>query len=181
MSTWGHDSKSGTEPELGRLMLSNTLSENAGVQQLVVSAQAHHHATFRPDCESYGRRYHANGRWPHRIATLFGEVRVELPWLAGAGCGCGETGVRWPSHCRSTPGLEKLQARLSALMPYRVAADLLQHPLPIDAGTSPETLRSHSRWCANRPMVVPLLPRLVAGGVGKADAAAVRSACARRW
>jgi hypothetical protein len=29
-------------------------------------------------------------------------------------------------------------------MPYRVAADLLQHVLPIDAGTSPETLRSHT-------------------------------------
>jgi hypothetical protein len=39
--------------------------------------------------------------------------------------------------------LDKLQARLSALMPYRVAADLLQHLLPINAGTSQETLRSH--------------------------------------
>jgi hypothetical protein len=37
-----------------------------------------------------------------------------------------------------------LQARLSALMPFRVAADLLQHLLPIDAGRSPETLRSHT-------------------------------------
>jgi hypothetical protein len=53
-------------------------------------------------------------------------------------------GVNWPSHCRSTPGLDELQARLSALMPYRVAADLLRHVLPINAGTSPETLRSHT-------------------------------------
>jgi hypothetical protein len=29
-------------------------------------------------------------------------------------------------------------------MPFRVAADLLQHLLPIDAGKSPETLRSHT-------------------------------------
>jgi hypothetical protein len=29
-------------------------------------------------------------------------------------------------------------------MPYRVAADVLQHLLPIDAGKSPETLRSHT-------------------------------------
>ncbi len=28
-------------------------------------------------------------------------------------------------------------------MPYRVAADLLQHLLPIDIGKSPETLSSH--------------------------------------
>jgi hypothetical protein len=47
-------------------------------------------------------------------------------------------------HCRSTPELDQLQARLSALMPYRVAADLLLHLLPIDAAKSPETLRSHT-------------------------------------
>jgi hypothetical protein len=116
----------------------------AQVQQQVVAAQAHHHALFRPDCQSCGRRYHAKGWRPHRIATLFGEVRVRLPRLACAGCGCSDTGVSWPSHCRSTPELDQLQARLSALMPYRVAADLLQHVLPIDAGTSPETLRSHT-------------------------------------
>ena len=36
------------------------------------------------------------------------------------------------------------------LMPYRVAADLLQHVLPIDAGTSPETLRSHTLQVGKR-------------------------------
>ena len=101
----------------------------AQVQQQVVAAQAHHHAMLRPDCQSCGERYHAKGWRPHRIATLFGEVRVKLPRLACAGCGCGETGLNWPSHCRSTPGLDELQARLSALMPYRVAADVLQHVL----------------------------------------------------
>jgi hypothetical protein len=117
----------------------------AQVQQQVVAAQAHHHVSMlRPDCQSCGRRYHAKGWRPHRIATLFGEVRVKLPRLACAGCGCGDTGVRWPSHCRSTPELNQAQARLSALMPYRVAADLLQYLLPIDAGTSHETLRSHT-------------------------------------
>jgi hypothetical protein len=77
---------------------------------------------------------------PHRIATVFGEVRLKLPRFVCAGFGCGETGVSWPSRCRSTPELDELQARLSALMPYRVAADLLQHMLPINAGTSPETV-----------------------------------------
>jgi hypothetical protein len=42
------------------------------------------------------------------------------------------------------PELNQLQARLSALMPFRVAAGELQHLLPIDAGKSPETLRSHT-------------------------------------
>jgi hypothetical protein len=116
----------------------------AQVQQQLVAVQAHQHAKARPDCRSCGGRCHAKGWRPHRIATLFGEVRVKLPRLACTGCGCAETGVNWPSRCRSTPELDQLQARLSALMPYRVAADLLQHLLPIDAGTSPETLRSHT-------------------------------------
>ena len=45
------------------------------VQQEVVAAQAHHQAMFRPDCQSCGERCHVKDRRPHRIATLFGEVR----------------------------------------------------------------------------------------------------------
>ena len=99
---------------------------------------------FRPDCQSCGRTCHVKDWRPHRIATLFGEVRVRLARFLCAGCGCTKTGVSWPSHCRSTPELDQLQARLSALMTYRVAADVLAHLLPIDAGKIPETLRSHT-------------------------------------
>jgi hypothetical protein len=120
------------------------------VQQEVVAAQARQHTLFRPDCQSCSGRCHVKGWRPHRIATLFGEVRVKLPRLACAGGGCGETGGGWPSHCRSTPELDQLQARLSALMPYRVAADVLLHLLPIDAGRSPETLRTHTLQVGKR-------------------------------
>jgi len=37
-----------------------------------------------------------------------------------------------------------LQAHLSALLTYRVAAGVPQHLLPIDACRSPETLRNHT-------------------------------------
>src|ERR1700733_7582604 len=114
------------------------------VQQQLVAEQANTHATFRPDCRSCGGTSHVKDWEPHRIATLFGEVRLKLPRFLCAGCGCGASGVSWPSRCRSTPELTQLQARLSALMPFRVAADVL-HLLPIDAGKSPETLRSHTQ------------------------------------
>jgi hypothetical protein len=116
----------------------------AQLQRQLVAEQADTHAAFRPDCGSCGRTCQVKDWQPHQIATLFGEVRLRLPRFLCAGCGCGVTGVSWPSHCRSTPELSRLQARLSALMPYRVAADLLQHLLPTDAGRSPETLRSHT-------------------------------------
>jgi len=54
------------------------------VQQEVVAAQTRLHAMFRPDCQSCGGRCHVNDWRPHRVATLFGEVRVKLPRLVCA-------------------------------------------------------------------------------------------------
>jgi hypothetical protein len=116
----------------------------AGVQQGFVAAQADSHATLRPDCRSWGGQCHVKDWRLRPIATLFGKSRVLLPRFLSAGCGRTETGLDWPSHCRSTPELDQLQARLSALMPFRVAAEVLLHVLPVDAGKSPETLRSHT-------------------------------------
>jgi hypothetical protein len=123
----------------------------AQVQQQVVAAQVDTHAVFRPDCRSCGGSCHVKDWQPHRIAMLIGEVRLKLPRFLCSGCRRGETGVSWPSHCRSTPELNQLQpslacsvARLSALMPYRVAADVQQLLLPVDGGRSCETLRSHT-------------------------------------
>ena len=69
--------------------LGMTLSEAkqllAQVQQQVVAEQATTHAMFRPDCRSCGGTCHVKDWQPHRIATLFGEVRVKLPrWLCAA-------------------------------------------------------------------------------------------------
>ena len=132
--------------DLGNLGL--TLAEAklllANVQQDVIAAQAGNHALFRPDCRSCGGRCHVKDLRPHRIVTMFGEVRLKLPRFRCAGCDRSESGVDWPPHRRSTPELDQLRARLSALMPFRVAADVMQHLLPISAGKSPETLRSHT-------------------------------------
>ena len=126
------------------LMLAEGKRLLAEVQQVVVAAQSDDQATLRPSCCSCGRRCHVKDWRRHRIATLFGEVRVSLPRFLCAGCGRTEIGLSWPSHCRSTPELDQSQARLSALMTFRVAADVLGHLLPIDAGKSPETLRGHT-------------------------------------
>jgi hypothetical protein len=75
---------------------------------------------------------------------LFGEMTVRLRRFLCSGCGRSETATSWPSHCRSTPELDQLRAHLSALMPYRVAAGVLDHLLPVEAGKSPETLRGHT-------------------------------------
>jgi hypothetical protein len=116
----------------------------ARVQQAVVAAQARDHAGLRPDCAACGGSCHIKDWRPHQIATLFGGVTVRLRRFLCSGCGRSETVTSWPSHCRSTPELDQLQAHLSALMPYRVAAGVLEHLLPVAAGKSPETLRGHT-------------------------------------
>jgi hypothetical protein len=70
------------------------------------------------------------------------EMVAAAAWAAScARCGGVEAGNGWPSHCRSTPELDRLQAHLSALMPYRETADVLAQMLPLDAGKGCETLR----------------------------------------
>jgi hypothetical protein len=116
----------------------------ASVQRAVVTSQVDSHGQLRPCCRSCNGRCHLKDWREHCIATLFDEVTVRLPRFLCIACNRTELGVCWPSRCRSTPELDLLQAHLSALMSYRVAADVLQHLLPIDAGRSPETLRHHT-------------------------------------
>src|SRR4051794_1012959 len=115
----------------------------AALQQQMVAAQARSHAVRRPDCRSCGAACHVKDYRDHAVATPFGQVTLRLPRFRCAGCGSSEAGHGWPSHCRSTPEMDRLQAHLSALMPYRVAADILQQMFPVDAGKDVETLRRH--------------------------------------
>jgi hypothetical protein len=116
----------------------------AALQQEIVAAQARDHAVRRPDCRSCGAVCRVKDYRDHTVATLFGQVRVRLPRFRCAGCGGIEAGLEWPSHCRSTPELDQLQAHLSALMTYRMAAEVMAQMFPLDAGNNPETLRSHT-------------------------------------
>ena len=125
-----------------------TLSEAklllANVQREIAAAQARDHVVRRPDCPRCDGVCHVKDYRDHAVATLFGQVAMKLPRFRCARCGGTETGIGWPSHCRSTPELDRLRAHLSALMPYRVAADLLEQIFPVDAGMDPETLRRHT-------------------------------------
>jgi hypothetical protein len=86
----------------------------AGLQQAIVAAQAHVHAAQRPECRNCGTACRVKDYRQHGIATLFGQVTVRLPRFRCAGCGGTEAGVRWSSHARSTPELDRLRAQLSA-------------------------------------------------------------------
>jgi len=122
----------------------------ARVQQEIVAAQARDHAVQRPECPRCDGVCRVKDYRDHAVSTLFGEVTVRLPRFRCAACGGIEAGVGWPSHCRSTPELDRLQAHLSALMTYRVDvrkhhATLRRHTLKVGealgecAAVRPET------------------------------------------
>jgi hypothetical protein len=116
----------------------------AGLQRKIVAAQAKSHSVQRPECRSCRGVCHLKDFRNHVVATHLGQVTVRLPRFRCPGCDAIEAGVGWPSHCRSTPEFDQLQAHFSALMPYRVAADLLKQVFPIDAGKDPETVRRYT-------------------------------------
>jgi hypothetical protein len=116
----------------------------AGVQREIVAAQARAHAVLRPTCRCGGGVCHVKDYRDHAIATLFGEAALRLPRFRCATCGAIEVGIDWPSHCRSTPELDQLQAHLSALLTYRVAAGVLEQMFPVGAGKDKETMRRHT-------------------------------------
>src|SRR5690242_1863977 len=116
----------------------------ARVQQAVVAAQSRDHAARRPACRTCGAACQLKDYRPRRIATVFGPVTIRLPRFRCAGCDATEAGVGWPAQCRSTPELDQLRAQYAALLPYRVAAGVLEHLLPVGTGTTPETLRAHT-------------------------------------
>jgi len=116
----------------------------AGVQREIVAAQARDHAGRRPSCARCGDVCRVKDYRDHAVSTLFGQVTLRLPRFRCAACGGIEAGVGWPSHCRSTPELDRFQAHLCALMTYRTATDVLAQMFPVDAGTRHETLRRHT-------------------------------------
>jgi hypothetical protein len=116
----------------------------AGIQREIVEAQARDHAVRRPDCRCGSGACRVKDYRDHTVATLFGQVTVRLPRFRCAACGAIEVGISWPSHCRSTPELDQLRAHLSALMTYRVAAELLEQLFPVGAGKDKETMRRHT-------------------------------------
>ena len=116
----------------------------AGVQREIVAAQARDHAVRRPGCSRCDGVCCVKDYRDHAVATLFGQATVRLPRFRCPACGGIEAGVGWPSHVRSTPELDRLEAHLCALMTYRTAADLLEQMFPVDAGKHHETLRRHT-------------------------------------
>jgi hypothetical protein len=61
------------------LTLSETKRLLAGLQQEIVAAQVRDHAAHRPLCSRCDHTCRVKDYREHRVATLFGQVKVRLP------------------------------------------------------------------------------------------------------
>ncbi|WP_043366696.1 ISKra4 family transposase [Belnapia sp. F-4-1] len=153
--------RTNTLADLGTLGLSLAEGKRllASIQREVVAAQARVHAVHRLACRDCSASCRIKDYRQHAITTLFGQVAVRLPRFRCARCATTEAGVGWPPHVRSTPELDRLRAQLSALMPYRAAAEVLGQLFPVDAGADPESLRRHTfKVAESLPMPVIAKP-----------------------
>ena len=74
-----------TLPEAKQLLVS--------VQRAIVAGQVDSHGQLRPCCRSCGAKCHLKDWRGHCIATLLGEVTVQLPRFLCPACHRSETGV----------------------------------------------------------------------------------------
>ena len=80
----------------------------ARVQREISAAQAREHAVRRPVCPCRDGICRVKVLlWTTRVATLFGQVLVEAASVSLCRVRRIETGINWPSHCRSTPELDR--------------------------------------------------------------------------
>jgi hypothetical protein len=96
------------------LTLSEAKLQLANVQREIAAAQARDHVARWPDCPRRDGVCRVKDYRNHAVATLFGQVTIKLPRFRRARRGGIETGIGWPSHCRSTPELDRFRAHLSA-------------------------------------------------------------------
>ena len=117
----------------------------ASVQRAVIAAQADSHRRQRPCCSACSGKCHLKDWRSHSIATPFGAVTVPLPRFRCIACDRIETGVGWPSRCRSTPELDELQAHpcrndVSGLTGRCVASKVThRHRASVDVSTNSVT------------------------------------------
>jgi len=129
------------------LTLTEAKAVLAGLQRILVQAQAEEHCQTRRRCSHCGGQRPLKDRRPRRLRSLFGTVEVRAPRFSP--CQCSVT-VRttlspvteiMPDRC--TPEYERVLAKLGALLPYRRARAMLADFFPI--GDAPAIDTIHQR------------------------------------
>jgi len=101
----------------------------AGLQRVLVTAQADAHCRLRRRCRHCGAARPLKNHRPRRLVSLFGTVEVRAPRFGPCRCGVASrrslTPVAEIMPDRCTPEYERVLAGLGSALPYRRARAVL--------------------------------------------------------
>ncbi|MFP5512239.1 MAG: ISKra4 family transposase [Alphaproteobacteria bacterium] len=134
----------------------------AGIQHVLVTAQADAHCRHRRRCSHCGAARPLKDHRSRRLVSLFGTVEVRAPRFGPCRCGvaCRRslTPVAEIMPDRCTPEYECVLAGLGSALPYRRARMLLAELLPLDTVPEVETVRRRTLQVGARLERAALVP-----------------------
>ena len=134
----------------------------AGIQHVLVTAQADAHCRHRRRCSHCGAARPLKDHRTRTLVSLFGTVEVRAPRFGPCHCGvaCRRTltpvAEIMPDRC--TPEYERVLAGMGSALPYRRARALLADLLPLDTAPDVETIRRRTLQVGARLERAALVP-----------------------
>jgi len=179
-----HSGGNGASPGISAQTLGLTLTEAKAVlarlQRHLVQMQTEEHCQARRRCPRCGAHRPLQDRRPRRLRSLFGVVEVRAPRFAPCRCSVTLRSTLSPvteiMPDRCTPELERIVAKLGALLPYRRARSLLADFFPIGELPVMETMRQRTLQVGARLERASVAP-LRSGPPTAAEAIAVAIDC----
>ena len=134
----------------------------AGLQRVLVTAQADAHCRLRRRCSHCGAARPLKEHRPRRLVSLFGTVEVRAPRFrpcrCGVACRRSLTPVAEIMPDRCTPEYERMLSGMGSALPYRRARALLAELLPVDTALGVETIRRRTLQVGARLERAALVP-----------------------
>lgn len=144
------------------LSLSEGKATLAGLQRVLVMAQADAHCRLRRRCGHCGASRPLKDHRSRRLVSLFGTVEVRAPRFkpcrCGVACRRSLTPVAEIMPDRCTPEYERILSGMGSALPYRRARALLAELLPLDAAPDVETVRRRTLQVGARLERAALVP-----------------------
>ncbi len=157
----GERTGAGQAATLG-LSLSEGKATLAGLQRVLVTAQADAHCRLRRRCGHCGASRPRKDHRSRQLVSLFGTVEVRAPRFGPCRCGvaCRRslTPVAEIMPDRCTPEYERVLAGMGSALPYRRARALLAELLPLDMAPDVETVHRRTLQVGARLERAALVP-----------------------
>jgi hypothetical protein len=125
----------------------------ASLQEQIVTAQVQQHVANIKPCRRCGKSFRTKGYYHSTLRSVYGRVDMRIRRLCTCACS-GSLAQSFSSLFTNkspiTPELRFLTAKMTALLPFRKAADFLGELLPLSAQATASTVRNRTMKVGKR-------------------------------